>query len=399
MIHSRITSKIQSDLSILLSFVGKRPSSPELRREVSHAVEPPHLPEIVKCLNCRKLRLLSVAGPGGSGKRVTLQFLVNKLETGENVFPISDVKYVYLQCDPVYSADKIAFAATLATKLGCKMSEKEDPIIVVERELYNLTKEHRLVLLILDISLASSHSMGILAFLYDLLKHEHFANTKIVVTSLVSLKKSKQFEDLEDAAAEIRCDGFTKKAASLLIKDIEPRMSEKQIGSLLKYFGNSPYVLKRIVKLRLFQKLLTSQAHDDVSFAKLLEGNMEKLLGYLCDENAMEKSLEVVLKYLKKKKRLFLAQCLVLVTEFDLSELERILDQDIAGNTCDAMLEFFGPNGLFLLKSLTEDECYENYQFPKVTRKLLCRILLEDSEMKEAHERAQRRFSEFILMS
>ena len=394
MIHSRITSKIQSDLSILLSFVGKRQSSPELRREVSHAVEPPHLPEIVKCLNCRKLRLLSVAGPGGSGKRITLRFLVNKLETGENVFSISDVKYVYLQCepDPLYLADKIAFAATLATKLGCKMSEKEDPIIVAERELHNLTKEHRLVLLILDISLASSHSVGILAFLYGLLEHQHFANTKIVVTSLVSLKKSKQFEDLEDAAAEIRCDGFTQKAASLLIKDIEPRMSEKQIGSILKYFGNSPYVLKRIVKLDLFQKLLTSQAHDDVCFDRLLEGNMEKLLGYLCDENAVEKSLEVILKYLKKKKRLFLAQCLVLVTEFDLSELERILDQDIAGNACDAMLEFFWPNGLFLLKSLTKDKCYQNYQFPKVTRKLLCRILLEDSEMKEAHERAQRRF-------
>ena len=381
----------------MLSLVGKQPSSPELRREVSHAVEPPHLREIVHCLTCKKLRLLSVAGPGCSGKRVTLQSLVNKLETNKNVFPISDVKHVYLHCEPgsAHSADKISFAAKLATKLECQMGDKDDPVTVVERKLHNLTKEHTMVLLILDISFASTSSMGILAFLYDLLEHEHFANIKIVVTSLISLKKSKQFEDLEDAAAEIRCDGFTEKAACLLIKDIKPTMSEKQIGSVLKYFGNSPYVLKRLVKLDLFQKILAVHDCDGVCFDNLLENDMGKLLGCLCERNAMEKSFEVVLKDLKKAERLFLSQCLVLATEFDSSELERILDQDIVEDTCDTSLELFGPNGLFLLKSWTikEKNC-QVYQFPRVTRKLLRRVIFEDSDMKEAYKRAQKRFFE-----
>ena len=376
----------------MLLFVGKQPSSPELRREVSHAVEPPYLREIVHCLNCKKLRLLSVAGPGCSGKRVTLQSLVNKLESDENIFHFPDVKHIYLCCEPVHSTNKISFAGKLATKLGCRVSDKEDPVTVVERELHNLTKEHAMVLLIFDISLASTNSVGILAFLYDLLEHEHFANIKIVVTSLVSLKNSKQFEDLEDAAVEIRCEGFTKKAATLLIKDIDPRVSEKQIHSLLKYFGNSPYILKRIIKLDLFQKLLEVHNCDNVSFERLLENNREKLLGSLCKRNAMENSLEVVLKDLKKQERLFLAQCLVLATEFRNIDLERILDQDIVGDTCDAMLELFGPNELFILKSWTKDGNCQWYQFPMVIRKLLLRIILEDSEMKEAHRRGQKRF-------
>ena len=315
---------------------------------------------------------------------------MNRLET-EGHPCANSFRHIFLRYNPGLESSKCrtGFSSTLATKLGCRFHEHEDPTVVVESELHQLTEKHGQLLLILDLSLIPMRCREILEFLYSLVQNTHLLNLKIIMSTLNSLKKCKQFLDLGDAAVEIQCQEFSKETASSLLKDINPKLTEIQIDLLLEHFGSSPCVLQRVAKPDVLDQHLKGTTG---CFQMALKEEMESILDDLCHENEMEQSFRMVVNSLPASEKVILTQCLVFPGTFDLNMLVRILDSDILPSNCAKRLEFLGSKGLFLLNARITGKGFCIHSFSKVQRTLLCKVIFENEDLKDAFKRAEMKF-------